>query len=369
MARAGLGRDWECVFANDNDAEKAAAYELNWGPGTLRLGDIEKVGIEEIPREIDLAWASFPCQDLSLAGNQAGLRASRSGTFWPFWRLISASASARSAPKIVALENVCGAISSHGGADFQAICGALSKTGYRFGAIVIDAVRFVPQSRPRLFIIAVHEDAPIPSEITSHGPNAEITPGSLEAAHNRLPSAIRAQWVWWNVPLPHSAKRTLSAIVEGAPQGVAWNESAATAKLLEMMSPANRRKVAQAASFRARIYGTIYKRTRPDQTGKRRQHAEVRFDGIAGCLRTPTGGSSRQTLIEVTGHAIRTRLLSPREAARLMGLPDSYRLPAKYNAAYHLAGDGVVVPVVRHLARNIFEPLIEAARAERTDAA
>ena len=59
-------------------------------------------------------------------------------------------------------------------------------------------------------------------------------------------------------------------------------------------------------------------------------------------------------------NAIRSRLLSPREAARLMGLPDDYVLPENYNEAYHLAGDGVVVPVVRHLAKHLFEPILAA---------
>jgi DNA (cytosine-5)-methyltransferase 1 len=48
-----------------------------------------------------------------------------------------------------------------------------------------------------------------------------------------------------------------------------------------------------------------------------------------------------------------------------MGLDDNYELPKRYNDAYHLAGDGVAVPVVAHLARNIFEPIIEAARQLR----
>jgi DNA (cytosine-5)-methyltransferase 1 len=99
------------------------------------------------------------------------------------------------------------------------------------------------------------------------------------------------------------------------------------------------------------------------------QRAEVRFDDLSGCLRTPVGGSSRQSIIIVEGKSVRSRLLSPREAARLMGLPDSYKLPQNYNEAYHLAGDGVVVPVVRFLAANILEPLVEAAETHEKEAA
>ena len=52
-----------------------------------------------------------------------------------------------------------------------------------------------------------------------------------------------------------------------------------------------------------------------------------------------------------------------------MGLPDSYKLPSRYNDAYHVAGDGVAVPVVRHLAAVLLEPLAEAARGSATLAA
>ncbi len=125
-----------------------------------------------------------------------------------------------------------------------------------------------------------------------------------------------------------------------------------------MMSDVNREKVNEAKSAGRRIVGAIYKRTRRDEVGRKVQRAEIRFDDIAGCLRTPAGGSSRQVIMVVNGKSVRSRLISPRETARLMGIPDSYALPSNYNEAYHLTGDGVAVPVVRHLARHIFEPLL-----------
>ena len=135
------------------------------------------------------------------------------------------------------------------------------------------------------------------------------------------------------------------------------------------MSPINRRKVENAKRVGGRRVGGVYKRTREDENGKRAQRAEVRFDDISGCLRTPVGGSSRQTLIIVEEGKIRSRLLSPREAARLMGLPDTYALPKNYNEAYHLAGDGVVVPVVRHLAAHLIEPLLAPGKTKSKEAA
>jgi len=96
-----------------------------------------------------------------------------------------------------------------------------------------------------------------------------------------------------------------------------------------------------------------------------RQRAEVRFDGVAGCLRTPAGGSSRQTVLLVHGNQIKARLLSRREVARLMGLPASYRMPERYNDAYRIAGDGVVVPIVKYLDEHVFQPVLLKAATKR----
>jgi DNA (cytosine-5)-methyltransferase 1 len=135
------------------------------------------------------------------------------------------------------------------------------------------------------------------------------------------------------------------------------------------MSPVHLAKVAAAKKTGTKVVGTIYKRTRPNELGVRRQRAEVRFDEIAGCLRTPGGGSSRQTIIVIHGNKVRTRLLSPREAARLMGLSDEYILPNNYNDAYRLMGDGVVVPVVRHLSSYLLEPLLQDVKSRIEQAA
>ena len=125
-----------------------------------------------------------------------------------------------------------------------------------------------------------------------------------------------------------------------------------------MMSPINLAKVEAARRAGRRRVGCVYKRTRQNHNGARLQRAEIRFDDVSGCLRTPAGGSSRQVIVVVDGQTVRSRLISARETARLMGLTDDYILPKNYNEAYHLTGDGVVVDVVRHLAKHIFEPLI-----------
>ena len=366
MANAGLGEGWRCTFANDFDEMKAATYRENWGGDHFVCGDVARVKVSDLPGTADLAWASFPCQDLSLAGDYRGLgRAdsaamTRSGTFWPFWELMRELVQEGRAPRLIVLENVYGTLTSHGGKDFVAISSALSGSGYRFGTVVVNARLFVPQSRPRVFFIAVRHDERIPRELARNGPQSLWHPATLTAAYEGLPIDSREKWVWWNIRPPLARNTVFADLIEETPTGVDWHTPKETKHILNMMSPVNKAKVAAAAKVGRKIVGGVYRRTRPDEKGMKHQRAEVRFDDVSGCLRTPAGGSSRQTILVIEGDKVRSRLLSPREAARLMGLDDSYKLPPRYNDAYHVAGDGVCVPVVRHLAHNLIEPVIGA---------
>ena len=358
MARAGLGDRWRCLFANDFDQKKAATYRLNWGQDNFVCSDVRRVTTADLAQTADLAWASFPCQDLSLAGGGAGLKGERSGTFWPFWDLMTALVAEGRAPSMIVVENVCGTLTSHSGKDFRAICRSLSNGGYRFGALIVDAVLFVPQSRPRLFIIALRRDVDLPETLAGDKPTGNFHPRMLRTAYRKLPKTLQNDWIWWRLdpPPPHNVE--FADLVESEPNGVVWHTPKETRNLLAMMSALNLKKVRAAKQEDRRVVGTIYKRTRRDEVGRKVQRAEVRFDNIAGCLRTPAGGSSRQLVLVVQGRNVRSRLISSRETARLVGLPDEYVLPDNYNEAYHLTGDGVVVPVVRFLAAKIFEPIL-----------
>jgi DNA (cytosine-5)-methyltransferase 1 len=373
LARMGFGNDWSCVFANDISRKKAEVYKANFHPAEeFLLLDVAKVLPKDIPDAATVAWASFPCQDLSLAGNGKGLQAERSGTFWPFWSLINGLEFEGRGVPIVVLENVVGLLTANGGKDFEQLMMVLVSAGYRPGAMVIDAVHFVPQSRPRLFIIAVKQDFSMSPEMNqSMAKGSPWHPATIHAAFNRLPPIVQSAWVWWNLPSPSARKENLRDVIEDTPLGVAWHTPAETQYLLSLMSPANLAKVHAAQKCGKKQVGTLYKRMRVEN-GVKRQRAEIRFDNISGCLRTPVGGSSRQILMVVEGDLIRSRLLSVREAARLMGLPDSYWLPSSYNEGYHVMGDAVVVPVVswlekhliRKLAINYIEPVFEETKTE-----
>lgn len=369
MARAGLGDNWECLLANDFDFKKSNTYRKNWDSKTFVHGDIRNLKSSDLTGFADLVWASFPCQDLSLAGGGAGLRGERSGTFWPFWDLIKSLTKEKRAPKIIALENVCGALSSHGGRDFSAICAALNEAQYNFGALVIDASLFLPHSRPRLFIIATHESCDIPETLTLPEAREPFHTKQLSKAYTLLTDAEKKKWIWWSLPAPERDVLKLIDILEDDSSVEQWDSQEKTQGLINMMSDINLKKVEDAKLSGVKRVGTLYKRTRKEANGKKVQRAEVRFDDIAGCLRTPTGGSSRQSLLIVDGNNIRSRLITIRETARLMGLSDRYVLPENYNEGYHLTGDGVAVPVVRYLAENLFEKIISQTKMKDVVAA
>lgn len=357
LARLGLEPDFACVFANDIEPAKTRAYAAAFGAEGLRTDGIEQLTPADLPGHAALAWASFPCQDLSLAGARGGLDAARSGTFWSFHRLIEQLVAEDRAPPVLSLENVCGLLSSRGGADFGALVEALAKLGYRVGALEIDAALFVPQSRPRLFIIALRTAAP--RHFMLREPVEPFHSPALQSAVAKLPEHVRANWIWWRLDAPPQRNTRLVDVLDDAE----WDAPEKTERLISQMSPLQRARLDGIRASGYREAGAVFRRIRIEN-GERVQRAEARFDGIAGCLRTPAGGSSRQILMMVERGQVRSRLISPREAARLMGVPDHYPLPESQTAALHLIGDAVCVSAVRWLSQRLLAPLAGAARAE-----
>lgn len=357
MARQGLGAGWHCLFANDFDAAKARAYRANWGGEDLAEGDVWALSAARLPGRADLAWASSPCQDFSLAGARAGLGGGRSSAFLGFWRLVEGLDAEGRVPRVIVLENVSGLLSSHGGADFAAVCQRFAERGYVFGAVEVDAALFLPQSRPRVFLVATRE------RVTSDllGPPCGFQTRAVRQAYARLAPDLQARWLWWRLDPPAARNMRLADLLE-PDAAVRWRSETETAVLLAQMSPAHRERLNTAARSGERVVAAAYRRIRR-KDGVRVQRAEIRLDGLAGCLRTPGGGSSRQFLIVAEAGRVRSRLLTAREGARLMGLPDHYQLPASQSAGLKLVGDGVAAPVVAFLAESLIEPLLSRAAA------
>lgn len=339
LVAQGLKNLFRPVWANDIDGKKAAVYTANHSSKHFHLGSISDVQGANLPGAA-LAWASFPCQDLSLAGTAGGIHAKRSGLVWEWLRIIDEMG--KDAPPVLVAENVLGLVSSAGGAHYRALHAALVERGYQVGAMLLDAVRFVPQSRPRIFVVAVKGDVKIPPELVSSMPTW-LHPEAVRKAASGLDD-----WIWWHMPTPPARKQTLSHLIEFDAE---YAHVDSDQRNLSLISPKHS-DLLKVIPGEHVVVAPGYKRTR---NGK--QVLELRFDDVAGCLRTPSGGSSRQLLVIRKDGKLQSRLLTVREAARLMGAPDTYKIPGSYNDGYKAMGDAVAVPVAKWLATNLLLPL------------
>ena len=334
LVAEGLKPYFNAMWANDNCAKKKAVFSANHST-PFHVGDIKQVVGADVPTAA-LSWASFPCQDLSLAGNMLGLGAERSGLVWQWLRVMD-EMTAR--PPILVAENVVGLVSVDGGAHYRQLHAALVARGYKVGALHLDAVHWLPQSRPRIFVVAVRSD--LKTENLETTGRTWAHPDAVVKAADGL-----EKWVWWKLPRPAVRRTTLDDLVQAdAP----LPDPETQQQILSLIPETHRLKI---ADFDHLQTFPGYRRTRNG-----RQVLEIRFDGVAGCLRTPKGGSSRQTLILRHNGELAARLLTVREAARLMGAPESYQLPGSYNDGYKAMGDAVAVPVAKYLGRWLLHPL------------
>jgi len=356
LARLGLRAQFDVAWANDLDAMKCRAWRENFGSQGMVEGDVADVRVDDLPLRPAMAWASFPCQDLSLAGDRAGLTGRRSGTLFGLMARLAELRARGDPPEVVVLENVKGLLSSHGGQDLAAIFGALQDLGYAAGCLEIDAAWFLPQSRPRIFIVAVRQGLEIPTALLSSSdrPCVFQTPAILKA-QAALPDALK-----WFVPSPSKPSATLAEILD--PTDTSWWDANKLATFQQQLNDKHRGRLEALLAEPSRDIGTIYRRIRREH-GAKQQRAEIRFDGKVGCLRTPAGGSSRQFWLVVDYGTLKIRPINPRESMRLMGVPDTYVLPKGTLAGLKIAGDGVAVPVVAWLSETLLAPLVACARA------
>jgi DNA-cytosine methyltransferase len=352
LARIALGPDWRCAFANDIAPEKVRSYIKNFSGEGLRVCDVAHLTIADLPGVADLVWASPPCVGASLAGRRKGLGPEA----WAFLELMQRLCAEGRRPPLIAIENVPALLTSVDGTDFDRICDRLTDAGYRYGVLVVDASLFTPQSRKRLFVIAVDRALPIPIEIVADEPMAPFHPLLLVKALRRQ----REPPLWFRPPLPATRNTILADLIEDQLTAVRWDKRVETDAKIATMNADNLAKLeAMKRAGKQVTQGVFWRGGRPGPKGKVSRW-EVRDDGIAGCLRTASGGSSVQSILVVEGDTVQSRRLTPREYARLMGLSDSYELPENATEGYDLVGDGVVVPVVRHIVERIIEPILVA---------
>lgn len=339
LVSEGLKNFFQTVWANDICNKKAKVFCANHSREIFHPGPIEDVHGKDVPAAL-LSWGSFPCQDLSIAGKMGGLSSSRSGLVWQWLRVMD---ELREKPKLVVAENVVGLVSAAKGEYYHELHKALVKRGYKVGAVVLDASHWVPQSRKRVFVIAVDNRIPT-DQFEIYHPIWCHTAPIIRAA------AGLDNWIWWNLPKPEGSKLRLDEVIDfSAP----CDEPQKQERLLSLIPEKHREKMLSSVKDEKRVFPG-YKRIRHGQ-----QVLELRFDGVAGCLRTPEGGSSRQFLIIKENGSFKTRMLTVKEAAALMGASESYKIPGTYNDGYKAMGDAVAVPVSRYLAENLLSPLAD----------
>ena len=361
LIRLGLGNGWECAYANDLDPRKHRMYADHFGDnGTYEIADVRQARAARVAVEtVDLATASFPCTDTSLAGGWRGIDGPSSSAVFAFCDLL---ASAERRPPLVLIENVPGLLRSRGGDDFARLSRSLADLGYLVDPFVLDAALFVPQSRPRVFIVGLStafDWSDLIDEASRGDRLFADVPDRGDALLDRLlcRTALSTGWTFVPRPTPSATAWGLADAIDPFQEDADWWDADRVADHLRAMQAPSRSRVDAVCDSGEEVVGTAYRRTRLGRT-----RLEVRFD-MAGCLRTPRGGSARQIVVHVRGGCVRMRWMSPREYARLQGAGDfTINVPA--SQALFGFGDAVCVPAIRWIDRHILTPAVAHLRGE-----
>lgn len=284
---------FECVYSNERDRSAAQTYMNNHG-NELDTRDIRDVAAKEIPKH-DILCAGFPCQPFSRAGVSARLSSNRSHGFEDkdqgvlFFEIVRILETRK--PRVVFLENVSNFERHDQGKTLKRVKEELNKLGYKyFSCKVLDASLRVPHRRKRIYMIASKD---------KKFEFPEIVP----------------------------QKKCLKDILEPNEEGGKYTISN---KLWKSHQERSLRNKAKGNGFR---------------------HYLLDLNGIANTLTSRYGKDGRENLIPQNNK--NPRMLTPRECARLMGFPESFKLPETKTPAYKQFGNSVCVPIINILAKEI----------------
>ncbi|MFW8622955.1 DNA cytosine methyltransferase [Corynebacterium glutamicum] len=349
LARAGMTEAGiQTIWANDYDPSKKAMYANQWGAEEYLLSDIHKVSGESIPTA-DIAWSSSPCTDLSLAGNRVGLRGGpESSAFFGFTRALQEMKDRK--PNVVVLENVVGLASSNKGADLRAAALEFNKLGYAVDCIILDTLRFLPQSRPRLFMVgALHP-------LDGGTIESILRPKKVSWIHDDL--SINSFLAPFDEP-PHLLPGGLTdSIIENiAASDHRWWSTDRVNSFVNSMSETQRRRLETYVQQPTTTARTAYRRTRDGIPVW-----EMRAEDIAGCLRTARGGSSKQAVVVMGYQELKIRWMTGTEYARLMGAGWFNLSGFRESQIQYGFGDAVSVPTVNWVTNNLILPNLSSSR-------
>lgn len=351
------GAGWETVYALDYDAEKARAYTNHFGSEHYKTEDITRTKGVSVPK-VTLAHASFPCTDLSVAGARRGIYQGESSAFWQFVRVVEEmkEAHGEANPPIILLENVEGLLTSNGGKDLRSLLETLNDLGYSTDLLRIDAANFVPQSRVRIFIVALHDS--LVASLPTGSFDQEYAVRSSDARSRRIVEYIEAnadlRWYFHKLPNLPTRKVLLEEVID---MDAEWWKKERTDYLFNQMHERHRELVRKSMKQDHYAYFPAFRRMRM-RDGAERSTVELRSDGLAGCLRTPKGGSARQIILRAGKGAFDARLINGIEAARLMGA-DNFNIDPSLslNQVLFGFGDAVCVPAVEWIGRHYLNNL------------
>ncbi len=286
----------KCVYSNEWDKFAKEVYYDNFGD--IPDDDITKVDERLIP-DHDILCAGFPCQSFSISGKQNGFDDDRGNLFFDIIRIIK-----HKKTKIIFMENVKNLVSHNNGKTLLTIKNEIQKLGYSFYYKVLNATDYgIPQKRERIYIVCFRNDLniknfkfPEPVKLMKHLED-------LLLDNNQIPNNFyinRDDIVIKNTKdNQYSNKSIKLGIVNKGGQG-------------------------------ERIYST--------------KGVAITLSAYGGGVFSKTGGYF------IDG---KYRKLMPRECARIMGYPDSFKIINNRNQAYKQFGNSVVIDVLQYIAIQI----------------
>ena len=374
---AELASEPLCIGFSEIDKYASAVLKYHW-PNTKNYGDIKKINWDKVP-DFDLLTGGSPCQDLSIAGKRQGLKGERSGLFTQFMRAVR-----EKEPKYFIWENVRGALSSQKGWDFGTVLNEMAEAGYSLWWQVCNAKDYgVPQNRERIFVVGTRADLGSAREVfferESDGINTRENAQGNEVAYclNAGGDKHRGSYVK-EANGVNNPSRGYEERKDGLACSLRAGESG-TKNIIKLNNPthSNNRphsddgispalNTAQGGNRQPKIIAHYGHKDKPavemdiSPTLKAQSHGHEPMirDGRdnRSCLR-----AGRTPELGFTGHSIRR--LTPTECERLMGLPDNHlkyginekgeQFEISDTQKYKLAGNGVCVPVVEEIIKQI----------------